>query len=132
MNENPQVNGTPAAAGSSIAMGFVLGAVVGAGIALLLAPASGRETRGRLADAGRRWGGTALDKLDQARNTVTDLKQDAKSALEAGREAFEHGQKAHVSRPALRTDAQGLPVEVRSSDAVGMPGNGPGSPTQRL
>ena len=54
MNENPQVNGGSRGAGSSVAMGFVLGALVGAGIALLLAPRSGRETRGRLADAGRR------------------------------------------------------------------------------
>jgi gas vesicle protein len=132
VNENPQVNGTPGGSGSSMAMGLVLGAVVGAGIALLLAPASGRETRGRLADAGRRWGGAALDKLDQARTTVTDLKQDATSALEAGREAFEHGQKSHVPRPAPRTDPQSQPVNARSSDTVAMPGNGPGAPTQRL
>jgi gas vesicle protein len=123
VNENPQVNSTPGGAGSAIAMGFVLGAVVGAGIALLLAPGSGRETRGRLADAGRRWGGAALDKLDQARTTVGDLKQDAKSALEAGREAFEQGQKAHGSRPAPRTE---LP------DTVTVPGNGPNSTTQRI
>jgi len=110
VNENPQVNGTPGGSGSSIAMGFVLGAVMGAGIALLLAPASGRETRGRLANAGRRLGGAALDKLDQARTTVTDLKQDAKSALEAGREAFEQGQKSHGQRPAPRTDLQGQPL----------------------
>lgn len=94
MHENPQVNGTPGGAGSSVAMGFVLGAVVGAGIALLLAPGSGSDTRKRLADAGRRLGGAARKGLDQARDTVSDLKQDATSALEAGREAFEHGQKS--------------------------------------
>ena len=95
VNENPQVNGTSRGAGSTVAMGFVLGALVGAGIALLLAPGTGKETRRRLADAGRRWGSAARSKLDQARNAANDLKQDAKSALKAGREAFEHGQKSH-------------------------------------
>jgi gas vesicle protein len=90
MNENPQGNGASRGAGSSVAMGFVLGALVGAGIALLLAPGSGRETRQRLADAGRRWGGAARSKLDEAREAANDLQQDAKSALRAGREAFEH------------------------------------------
>ena len=94
MSENPQVRGN-SGAGSSVAMGFVLGALVGAGIALLLAPGSGSETRGRLADAGRRWGGAARNKLDQARDTVHDLKRDAESALKVGREAFERGQESH-------------------------------------
>ena len=107
MNENPQVNGTSRGAGSSVAMGFVVGALVGAGIALLLAPGTGKETRQRLADAGRRWGRAARSKLDQARATANDLNQDAKSALEAGREAFEHGQKSHEPHPSSRTELKG-------------------------
>jgi gas vesicle protein len=96
MNENSQFNGGSRGAGPSAAMGFVLGAVIGAGIALLLAPGTGKETRQRLADAGRRWGGAARSKFDQVRDTANDLKQDAKSALEAGREAFERGQKSRA------------------------------------
>lgn len=95
MNENPQVNGASRGAGSSVATGFVLGALVGAGIALLLAPGTGKATRQRLADAGRRWGGAARHKLDQARDLADDLKEDAKSALEVGRETVERGQRAH-------------------------------------
>ena len=95
MNRNPQVNRNRGGAGSSVAIGFGLGALVGAGIALLLAPGTGRETRQRLNDAGRRWGGAARSKLAQARDTVIDFKQDAKSALVAGREAFQHG-RGHV------------------------------------
>ena len=94
MNENSQVNGTLGGTGT-VAMGFVLGAVIGAGIALLLAPGSGSDTRRRLADAGRRVGGAARRGLDEARSTVNDLKHDATSALEAGREAFEQGQMSH-------------------------------------
>lgn len=107
MNENPRFKGTPGGAGSSVAMGFVLGALVGGGIALLLAPGTGKETRRRLADAGRRWGGAARSKLDQVRDTANDLKQDARSTLQAGREVFEHGQKSHEPRPASRTELKG-------------------------
>ena len=56
--------------GGSIALGFVLGAVIGAGVAFLLAPMSGAETRSRLTDAGRRIGGAARNKVDQARDTI--------------------------------------------------------------
>ena len=98
MNKDPQVNGTSGGTGSSVAMGFVLGALVGAGVALLLAPGSGKETRRRLADTGRRWGGAARSKLEEAGELANDLKQDVKSAVEAGREAFEHGQKSHEPR----------------------------------
>lgn len=100
----PQVTDTPAGAGSSAAMGFVLGAVLGAGIALLLAPRSGKETRERLAATGRRWGSAARDTVHQALDTANDLKEDAKAALEAGREAFEHDQKFGGPRPAPRVD----------------------------
>jgi gas vesicle protein len=95
VSENPQVHGASSGAGSSVATGFVLGALVGAGIALLLAPGNGKETRQRLTDAGRRWGGAARHKLDQARDLAHELKEDAKSALDVGRETLERGQQAH-------------------------------------
>lgn len=106
MSEN-QVNGAPRGAGSSVVMGVVLGAMVGAGIALLLAPGTGKDTRRRLADAGRRWGGAVRSKVDQARNSASDLKQDAKSALGAGREAFEQAQKSREPVPASRIEVKG-------------------------
>ena len=104
MNEN--TNGNSPGTGSSVALGFVLGALVGAGAALLLAPRTGKETRRRLADAGRGWGDAARGKLDQVRDTANDLKRDAKSALEAGREAFEHGRKSHEPRMPSRTNVK--------------------------
>ena len=78
MNENPQVHATPGRAGSSVAVGFVLGALVGAGIAL------------------------------------NDLKQEAKSALEAGREAFEHEQKPQEPRPVSRAELKAWALESGS------------------
>jgi gas vesicle protein len=119
VNDNERFNGTRGS-GSSAALGFVLGALVGAGIGLLLAPGTGRETRRRIADAGGRLGNAARDaggrlgnaardagerlshaardKFDETRETVKDFKQDATSAVTAGREAFEAGQKSHDHR----------------------------------
>jgi gas vesicle protein len=55
----------------SVVLAFALGAVAGAAIALLYAPASGEETRKRIADKTR------------------EGKQRLSSAVERGREAFE-------------------------------------------
>ena len=99
MNENSQVN-RPAGGAGPVAIGFVLGALVGAAVALLLAPTTGKETRRRIVDAGERLGNAARSNLGQARDTANDLKQDVKSALRAGREAFELGQKSHEASTA--------------------------------
>ena len=90
MNENPQSRVSRIA---PLAIGVVLGAVLGAGVALLLAPATGEETRRRVADAGRRWRGAARRRMDRALETAADLQQTASSALETGRDAFEEEQK---------------------------------------
>jgi gas vesicle protein len=94
MNESHLV-GTGRGDGSSVALGFVLGAVVGAGIALLLAPATGMETRQRIADAGRRWRGAARDLAE-------DLRQEAKSVLETAGRDPDRGQETHETPPASR------------------------------
>jgi hypothetical protein len=109
MNENPQGNGPSGSAASSATIGFVLGALVGAGLALLFAPESGVRTRRRLTDAGRRLGGAARSTLDHARDAAGDLKEDAAAALEAGREAFADGRRSHEPRPAAPTD---VPTDV--------------------
>lgn len=106
MNDDRQSNGRP---GSSGVMGFVLGALVGAGIALLLAPRTGKETRRRLAESGRRWSGAARDQLGLAAETVQDLAQDAKAALEVGREAFEQGREAQDPPPTSGAEGMGSP-----------------------
>ena len=82
-------NGGSSNIGSSL-MGFALGAVIGAGLALLLAPESGKKTRQRLASTARDWGKSAEQTIDQARDVVAELGTDAKSALKAGQDAFLH------------------------------------------
>jgi gas vesicle protein len=71
-----------------LGVGLLLGAVVGAGVALLLAPCSGEETRSRIADTARRLGKGAQDKVGQVKDVVGDLTSSTRSAFEAGREAF--------------------------------------------
>ena len=53
--------------------GFLIGALVGAGLALLLAPASGGETRRRLGDTAKKIGSAAKDKFQDIRGSVSDM-----------------------------------------------------------
>ena len=82
----------------STLVGFAFGAVVGAGLALLLAPDSGKKTRDRLASTARRWSENAEQTIDQARDTVTELGTDAKSAIKAGQDSFQHDRATRESR----------------------------------
>ena len=86
MNDDMNARGTSNT--GMVLMGFALGAAVGAGVALLLAPESGSKTRERLASTARRWSKDAGDTVLAARDTMTELGHDAKSAVKAGQEAF--------------------------------------------
>lgn len=95
-------------------IGFALGAIVGAGLALLLAPASGVETRQRLGETARRLGKDAKSRLDEARDKVTDLGSSARSAVQAGREAFlQDG-----TRETSRLGARGSSVTTPSTTSM--------------
>src|SRR5213594_1190191 len=50
---------------------FVVGAVVGAGIALLLAPAHGRDTRRRVGSTVRRWSDSARQAMRPTRGRLS-------------------------------------------------------------
>lgn len=69
-------------------MAFLLGAAVGAGVALLLAPQSGEETRRKLGETARRLGDDLDDKVRSAREEVKHRAGDVKAAIGAGREAY--------------------------------------------
>jgi gas vesicle protein len=77
---------------------FVLGALLGAGIALLLAPKSGKETQDDLKEHGRRLKASAEERirdaqkrleerLEVAREGVQSRIDDVKEAVDAGRSA---------------------------------------------
>jgi len=95
MNEQ----GRPHVPGRSNAplIGFMLGAAVGAGLALLLAPASGSETRRRIGETSHRWGSRVRNGVDQARGHLSGLKQDVEAAVASGRESFARERDARVS-----------------------------------
>src|SRR2546426_11438537 len=67
---------------------FVLGAVVGAGIALLLVPAHGRDTLRRVGSTVRRLSDSARQALKGTRDSLNEIKHHARAALEMGREEY--------------------------------------------
>lgn len=67
---------------------FLLGAAVGAGVALLIAPQSGEETRRQLGDRAKKLGDDIDEKVKSAKDEVKHRAGDVKAAIGAGREAF--------------------------------------------
>ena len=105
MNDTSKSRGSMNA-GSTL-MGFAVGAAVGAGLALLLAPDSGKKTRQRLASTARDWSKSAGQTFDQARDAVAELGTDAKSALKAGQDAFLHDRATRETRTERRMSHAG-------------------------
>jgi len=84
---------------------FVLGAVVGVGIALLLAPTPGRDMRRRVGSTVRRWNDTARQAMTRTRDGLSDFRNDARAAIEKGREEYmrNRGPVGH-GQPGTRTN----------------------------
>lgn len=76
-------------AAGTVVMAFVLGAITGAAVALLMAPASGEETRRVIADKAREGRERANEAARQGRDFVNRQKDTLSSAIEKGREAYE-------------------------------------------
>jgi len=79
--------------GGSLLVAFVAGAVAGAAVALLFAPASGEETRGYLGERAREGRDRAADAARQGREAMNRQREQLASAFEKGREAFESARK---------------------------------------
>ena len=79
--------------GSSVMLAFVMGAVAGAALALLYAPAAGEETREYLSKRARegrdRARDAARDATEQGREYYQRQRDTVTSAIERGREAFQ-------------------------------------------
>lgn len=78
----------------TIILAFVLGAVTGAAVALLMAPASGEETRRKLADRAREGADRAREVAGQGRELWNRQRETFASAVERGREAYEQARAA--------------------------------------
>ena len=80
-------------------MTFLMGAIVGAGVALLMAPATGTETRRRLGETAHKINDQARGKFGELRQNlgskVEGLKHDVQSAVETGREAIDRARTEH-------------------------------------
>jgi gas vesicle protein len=79
---------------------FFLGGLIGAGVALLLAPKSGRETREKIKELTGEARGKAEEVIEQLKGKVTSAVEKGKgvleekksivtTAIEAGKEAYE-------------------------------------------
>jgi len=67
---------------------FVLGALTGAAVALLLAPASGEETRRILGEKAREGRDKAADAARQGREFLNRQRDTLSTAIDRGREAY--------------------------------------------
>jgi gas vesicle protein len=69
---------------------FAVGALIGAGIALLYAPQSGKETRKLLAKKGKLLRNKAHDTVEQAQEYIQHKKADLIAAFDSGKEIIDH------------------------------------------
>ena len=72
----------------SMLVAFVIGALTGAAVALLFAPASGEETREYLGQKAREGKAKARDAMDQGREYYNSQRDNLATAVERGRDAF--------------------------------------------
>ena len=72
----------------SMMVAFVIGALTGAAVALLFAPATGEDTREYLGQKAREGKAKAREAMDQGREYYRDQRENIVTAVERGREAF--------------------------------------------
>jgi hypothetical protein len=126
MNENPYINDV-SRSGATGMSGFMLGAIVGAGVALLFAPATGTDTRRRVGDTVKKLGSAARDRIQEGTEQVKNRFESGRQGIEGGRQGFESGRQGSPgieSRPGGDQFGQGRrePV-VPSTGAPGQTGS---------
>lgn len=80
----------------NILLAFILGAVSGAAVALLYAPASGRETRERLVERADEARARAADAAARGREVFNQGRETLNTAIERGREAYQQARRENV------------------------------------
>ncbi len=77
------------AGAGSVLLAFLLGAVAGAAVALLYAPATGRETREFLGEKAREGSDRAAEAAAKGRDYINQGRETLTNAIERGREAYQ-------------------------------------------
>ncbi len=73
----------------TVMVAFMMGALTGAALALLFAPATGEETREYLGQKAREGRDRAKEAVEQGKDYYQRQRQTLSSAVERGREAFQ-------------------------------------------
>ena len=73
----------------TVVVAFVVGAITGAAVALLMAPATGEETRRMIAEKAREGRDKAGEAARQGRELWNRQREHLSEAFERGREAYE-------------------------------------------
>jgi gas vesicle protein len=81
---------------ASVLVAFLVGAVAGAAIALLYAPATGEETRRKLAEKAREGRDKAQQAVKEGREFVDRQRDHIVDVAERGRQAFEQARKENL------------------------------------
>lgn len=87
------------ATAGTIVVSFVLGALTGAAVALLMTPATGDEIRRKVAEKAREGRERANEAARQGREFVNRQRETFSSAIERGREAYNQARKSEVPPP---------------------------------
>lgn len=72
----------------SLLFSFLLGSLVGAGVALLIAPQSGRETREKIREYADSVKEKASESVQKVKSVLDEKKSVLSAAVEAGKEAY--------------------------------------------
>ena len=83
----------------TMVVAFALGAIAGAAVALLLAPATGDEMRRMLSEKAREGRDRANDAAKQGREFLNRQRENIASAVERGREAYEQARRGTQPGP---------------------------------
>ncbi|MCC7123914.1 MAG: YtxH domain-containing protein [Acidobacteria bacterium] len=75
--------------GGSVMLAFMVGAITGAAVALLFAPATGEDARDYLSQKAREGRDRARDVADQSRDFYQRNRESVTTAIDRGREAFQ-------------------------------------------
>ncbi|MBU4035106.1 MAG: YtxH domain-containing protein [Proteobacteria bacterium] len=72
----------------ALLVSFILGGVIGAGVAILLAPKSGQETMGKIKDYAGSMKEKVASSVEGAKNVLEEKKSALSAAVEAGKQAY--------------------------------------------